>query len=112
MNILAPLFEVVSEILTSTDIDINFEARKDYIYWYCGNINELPEDENGHVIFNQGGSLHDWLSLDDLDEDKLNRWVAELTAMLPAPEEEAVDTYENIARTENNIIDRQEDRQI
>ena len=129
MNVLTPLFEVVSEILTTTDIDLSFESNPRRIFWFVGNINELPEDEKGMVIF-EHGSLFEYIYPDDLDEDQLDRWVSELRAILDdyntpldkdgLPIDDDFDRWQNneedsrdeIARRENYLIDSQEDRQI
>ena len=130
MNVLTPLFEVVSEILTTTDIDLSFESNPRRIFWFVGNINELPEDEKGMVIF-EHGSLFEYIYPDDLDEDQLDRWVSELQAILddyntpldkdglPIDDDDfdrwqnnEEDSRDEIARRENYLIDSQEDRQI
>ena len=83
-EILQPLFDMFNLCMCELSIDLNVSmvnpGGSPVIYWYVGNINKLERGEDGRTVF-PFGDMHDWLYLDDIDEDKLNRWVAELTAI-------------------------------
>ncbi len=110
-NVLTPLFELVAHIALRTDIDLQFQARRlssgdMYISWYIGDC-ENPD----------AGDFSDWLMTDDLDENKLDRWVAELTGWVYQPEDEGApwddeESQEEIDARENHTIDSQEDRTL
>lgn len=75
-NVLSPLFEIVNYIAMETDIEIDFDVRclSGYgktITWYVGEC-DAPT----------AGDMFDYLYLDDLDEDRLNRWVSELQELV------------------------------
>ena len=128
MNVLTPLFDVISEI-AMTDIDLNVSIRKNHMYWYIGDINTMERDDNGNAIFTCG-DMFDRVMLDDLDEDKITIWVAELQDVLDdyntpldengIPIDDDYDRWQNneedsldeIHTRENHYIDSQEDTQI
>ena len=83
-SILTPFFDVVAEITMTTDIPLcvsitNYPDGMSLMDWYVG-VATHPTH----------GSASDLLRLHDLDEDKLNDWVAELRALIDEPEDDSL----------------------
>ena len=102
-NVLKPFFDIVNYIIGETDIQLNMSVYSypdgfSLISWYVGPAYDPL-----------AGSCANTINTDNLDEDKLDRWVAELNAMAH-PEIDDEDTgeesRESIARTENAILDK------
>lgn len=100
MNILKPLFNVVAEITTTTDIPLHFNvdthvtkegSRVKFIGWWIGDKHKTIQVKNGSWFDDPrepvAGDLCSYIYVDDIDEDKLDRWVAELTEFIAEPED-------------------------
>ena len=112
MNALKPLFDVVAEILATTDIPLRLTTEqlsngKNMMLWYVGDVQKPT-----------AGDFWDrfYFTHDDINEDELDRWVAELKTMLDdyrlyhdeGNECETGTSLEDDKRAENHDIDSQE----
>ena len=114
-NVLTPLFEIVAYIALETDIVLNFSSNRltdgsTLLYWYVGSA-EKPT----------AGDMFDRIYTDDLDEDKLDRWVSELQELvddyhikvdgrgIPITDDQDEDelSREDNERVENLVMDRE-----
>ena len=102
-NVLKPFFDIVNYIISETDIQLNMSVYSypdgfSLISWYVGPAYEPTAGSAGNTI-----------NTDNLDEDKLDAWVAELNAMAyPEIDDEDAgeESRESIARTENAVLDK------
>ena len=83
-SILTPFFDVVAEITMTTGFPLNIHINNytdgmSMMSWYVGAATHPTH-----------GSASDLLRLHDLDEDKLNDWVAELRALIDEPEDDSL----------------------
>lgn len=94
MNILTPLFEVAAE-LAMTEVPLHLSMYSainehgnpvTYISWYIGG--KTKQHSSGGEIYKVGlqyylaGDTCDFMNTDNIDENKLDEWVAELRTFL------------------------------
>lgn len=118
-NVLTPLFEIVSHIAMETDIPLHFEVdtgiddagnRISYITWWVGGGTKTASTKYNFDVhqLRSAGDMFDYLYTDNIDEDKLNRWVAELEALAFEPEtpDQDSESREDFERVENAAFDK------